>query len=418
MKYFKFTYSLLLVLLLSSVLCAQNGHIEAPDGVIVGDSNLNTDGTIRYDGNDFQGRKAGVWTSLTGGQAPLWSQSGSDIYYDQGYIAIGGDSPEAKLHVKGNYESMRLSGISPWFSLRENGGSTYGFNWMNGGVFKVGVAGSHNMEFMTNGAARMSIADNGDIGIATTSPQAKLHIDTNGEAIRLDGNTPWISFYNGGTYNGYLSHTGTNLDIANLRNGDIWFRTNAMSRMVIANDGNVGIGVFSPNSELHVDGRIQVNNSWLETDGAAGLRISGGIKPITNGSDDLGASIFRFQDVWASNGTIQTSDRKLKKSIKKIKYGLKEVMQLNPVRFKWKDSQEDEYKLGLLAQEVLPVISEVVKTHDYVYSEEKEEMDKVKLDHLGVYYSDLIPVLINAIQDQQGIIEDMKARLDALERNQ
>ena len=98
-------------------------------------------------------------------------------------------------------------------------------------------------------------------------------------------------------------------------------------------------------------------------------------------------------------------------------------MKLNPVIYNWKDRPEQEAKLGLIAQELIPVLKEVVKTHDYEVSEEDESLTKVELDRLGVYYSDIIPVLIKATQEQQDIIEkqqklieQMEARLQKLEK--
>jgi len=44
-----------------------------------------------------------------------------------------------------------------------------------------------------------------------------------------------------------------------------------------------------------------------------------------------------------------------------------------------------------------------------------EEITEVEADIMGIYYSDLIPVLIKAIQEQQEEIEILKQRLAALE---
>jgi hypothetical protein len=60
------------------------------------------------------------------------------------------------------------------------------------------------------------------------------------------------------------------------------------------------------------------------------------------------------------------------------------------------------------------IIKEVVKTHDRKISEEDETPgEPEKLDRLGVYYSDLIPVLIQAIQDQQQLIEKGQRTIEA-----
>ncbi len=52
----------------------------------------------------------------------------------------------------------------------------------------------------------------------------------------------------------------------------------------------------------------------------------------------------------------------------------------------------------------------MVKTHDWQTTSDDENalLEKVELERLGVYYSDLIPVLIKAIQEQQEIISSQK----------
>ncbi len=53
---------------------------------------------------------------------------------------------------------------------------------------------------------------------------------------------------------------------------------------------------------------------------------------------------------------------------------------------------------------------ELVKTHEYQSSEEDpEKIELVKVETLGVNYSTLIPILINAIQQQQEEIEELRS---------
>jgi len=69
----------------------------------------------------------------------------------------------------------------------------------------------------------------------------------------------------------------------------------------------------------------------------------------------------------------------------------------------------------LLAQDLLEVIPEVVKTHDF-QMEEDGTITEVKLETLGVNYSNLIPVLIKAIQEQQDEINSLRERIANLEQ--
>ncbi len=138
--------------------------------------------------------------------------------------------------------------------------------------------------------------------------------------------------------------------------------------------------------------------------------------PTVDNNFDLGRSNFRWDDVYATAGVVNTSDIRLKKNIKELNYGLAEVMKLEPISYQWKHNRNlSEVKLGFSAQQLLEVIPEVVKTHDYVYPDEKKPSVLTPNENLGVYYSDIIPVLTKAIQEQQEIINALEQRLNALE---
>ena len=110
----------------------------------------------------------------------------------------------------------------------------------------------------------------------------------------------------------------------------------------------------------------------------------------------------RWSEVWAVNGTIQTSDVRLKQGIANLKYGLSQVMQLRPVSFQWKAGNDKRTHLGLIAQEVDAVLPEAVQKSADASAP------------LGMNYSDLIPVLIKAIQEQQGTLERAQAEIKTL----
>ncbi|MCX7551854.1 tail fiber domain-containing protein [Xanthomarina sp. F2636L] len=104
-------------------------------------------------------------------------------------------------------------------------------------------------------------------------------------------------------------------------------------------------------------------------------------------------------------GTLtQNSDRRLKKDITPLSYGLETILQLNPVAYNWINRTRDYKSLGLIAQEVQPIINEIVHIDD----------DEAKT--LSVSYTELIPVLIKAIQEQQEIIESQNLTISAQEQ--
>ncbi|MEL6852677.1 MAG: tail fiber domain-containing protein, partial [Bacteroidota bacterium] len=191
-------------------------------------------------------------------------------------------------------------------------------------------------------------------------------------------------------------------------------RANAMT---VRKNGNVGIGTTVPLDRLHVNGRVRLQTvEYIEDGGTSEIAVRGDLRPSANNTYDIGTSSLRWDDIYATNGTINTSDMRDKEGIEPIPYGLKEVLQLNPVKYRWKNQPLSEPKLGLLAQELLPLIKEVVKTHDFEVSEDDESLTRVELDRLGVYYSDLIPVLIRAAQEEHAIVEKQQAEIDQLKK--
>lgn len=101
-------------------------------------------------------------------------------------------------------------------------------------------------------------------------------------------------------------------------------------------------------------------SSWtdaLTVDATTGaLTTSGPILPATDNAQSLGTSSARWSAVWASTGTIQTSDRRLKTDIAPSDLGLDFILALEPTSFRWQDDTVDHgrQKLhhGLIAQQV------------------------------------------------------------------
>lgn len=113
---------------------------------------------------------------------------------------------------------------------------------------------------------RVRITSTGNVGIGTTNPADKLHVQGGVRTTQLSISTA--------TFN-YIGGSGTDL----LVNGDdnIAFRTdNEVERVRITASGNVGIGTTNPGAKLDVSGTIKINgNSDMPASGGTSLYIGG-----------------------------------------------------------------------------------------------------------------------------------------------
>ena len=192
---------------------------------------------------------------------------------------------------------------------------------------------------------------------------------------------------------------------------------NRANALTVLYNRNVGIGTSSPEERLHVIGRLRIGTETIEDTGSNQLSFNASLLPDGDNLMRLGNSSNRWVGVWAVDGTINTSDRRDKENIDDLNYGLTEIQKLKPVTFNWKKRPEAGMKLGLIAQDIQEVIPEVVMDEEIVYSEDDPTSFRKKpLDRLGVYYSDLIPVLIKAIQEQQVQIDKLSEEINKMKK--
>jgi polyhydroxyalkanoate synthesis regulator phasin len=92
------------------------------------------------------------------------------------------------------------------------------------------------------------------------------------------------------------------------------------------------------------------------------------------------------------------SDRRLKTDVESLEGGLDAVLDLRPVSYTWRENGS-ETKLGLIAQEVRDVLPEIVSSPD-------------DDGYLGVDYTELVAVLVDAIQDQQAETEALGEHIE------
>ncbi len=116
---------------------------------------------------------------------------------------------------------------------------------------------------------------------------------------------------------------------------------------------------------------------------------SGHAKPIVNNTYDLGSSSRRWDDVYATNGTINTSDEKEKHSIETLDETEMTdfISKLNPVKYIY--NEKVRYHCGLISQEVKEEMP--FDWGLYIHDEE--------MDSYGLRYTELISPMISVIQN-------------------
>jgi len=96
-----------------------------------------------------------------------------------------------------------------------------------------------------------------NVGIGITTPLAPLHIKKDNEALRLEGTSPYLSFYNtaGTVPKSFIQSSGNNLYLGTSTGnttGIIQLYANANPLITLLPSGNVGIGTSSPVEPLTV----------------------------------------------------------------------------------------------------------------------------------------------------------------------
>jgi hypothetical protein len=193
----------------------------------------------------------------------------------------------------------------------------------------------------------------------------------------------------------------------------------------VTTGGGYDLWVCRDRSSLFAGTEVGVGSAEYFTDGVADFYVSNTVVPITDNSISLGSSSFRWKEVCATNGTIQTSDIRDKEALKPLHYGLKELLLLKPVSYKWKEEKygntvlsntEKRTKIGFIAQDLKEVLPEVVQDKEWAVKSEKENTTYVNktTTTLGVSYSEIIPVVVKATQEQQEMINEISKEQEKL----
>ena len=335
-----------------------------------------------------------------------------------GNVGIGTSSPLHRLHLFASGDT---------YSRFTTTSYTTGFDV---GITSAGIAQNWNRNNTdwrvgTNNAERMRIDSSGNVGIATVSPNQKLHVvgsNSTGFAgatlQNSNGNVgiAGIQFSSDTTYskaaigqlrlnpNGtgpLVFYVDTATDAADWSTGD--------EKMRIDPSGTLRIGTTSGNA----DAKTTIYGG--STDSSPSLEIFKGSTTNTTSQVFMRFEVARDSTPVASgsitaNGAAAAtftawSDRKLKENIVDLSPQLENICKLKPSEFDFIGYPEDEgHQIGFIAQDMQEVYPDVV-------SEGKNGMLQIS------GWSKTEARLVKAIQEQQKIIETLEARVASLEAN-
>jgi ribosomal protein L31 len=333
-----------------------------------------------------------------------------------GYVGIGTTNPSQLLEVVGG--EIKAGRVD---SSNEGGQVSFGRSTDNATAWYIDAYGntaSPQLRFVdvTGAAVRMTITGS-NVGIGTTSPSGLLQVGVANSGIYIDTTTQYTpkiiaagtisdiqiqSVGNGG--NVYLNAPGaTSL---------ITMSTNGAERMRIgstASQWDLMIGTTSVLQPSTGRASVSINGSTnsIVSFGVGGAlkgyiyhggtqmyienSISGGALNVNSGGAG-GVLLNSGATSWVS-----ASDIRLKNINSNIENAIDKLLTLRAINFSWKSDSTNKEVLGLIAQEVEVVFPQVVDTNKLPNSPSNPSEDEI--EYLGIRYTEMIPVLVKAIQE-------------------
>ena len=360
---------------------------------------------------------------------------------DGGDVTFGANVNASTMSGSGN---LNVHGHTTTTELNLPSGGMV--DWANGDARIVeGLVNNYSLSFQTWNGSALNTAlrldgDNtaifeGNVGIGTTTPSAKLHINDGSAVTTSDANNMLLLTRNNHAYimfscpdgkdSGLHFHNTTDNSFVgriaydhNSTGDNMLFTVGSVEAMRIESGGNVGIGTTNPANKLDVRGvgtvaRFVSSNAYVDqimvNSGATNfLNFNGSTFNLYNNggsASNVTLSITPTDATFTGNVTVEgalteTSARRFKGNIKTLDKQINNISKLNPVTFDWKKDGKSD--IGFIAEEVKEIYPELV-------SEKEGEIQ-------GVQYTKLTAVLVKAIQDQQKQIDELKKEIFILKK--
>jgi hypothetical protein len=319
-----------------------------------------------------------------------------------GKVGIGVPSPNYSLTVSGTIQC----GYIALGDILNNNNSTIEF-----------VNGPNSTTYASTG----NIAYYGNTNLTLCYGGGNVQIGTlnnTGEKLQVNGLLRWGSTTNyissgndgGGMYAEVLgtstatralriqgvNDAGTSYSAIKLQAGAsvISFETIDKERMRIAANGEVTFGVTAAYDTSLV---------WrADFTGTIHGRIfaTGAPRVVVVAGESNGVQLTSGATSWTSN-----SDERLKDINCEIENAVEKLSTLRTVHFSWKSDESKKESLGLIAQDVEKQFPQLIDKGELAIKGKEEKIDKT--EYLGIRYTELIPVLVKAIQELNEKIDSL-----------
>ena len=307
--------------------------------------------------------------------------------------------------------------------------------------------GDATTDTLTVGVTGIVKDASGNVGIGTASPFRRLEVSTTSTGtVNLIGLGT-----SGAGGQGMLLGVDTTNSYAFIKNntsasyGLAFFSGNGSEAARFDSSGNllVGTTTAAPNtiSSTYIQSRLgTVGNMYSGFSSTFGFVLTSNSYQYSGGTNRRLVSGYTSRlDLRTDDGTITTatattgaadsnitftagpyivnlgtswtnsSDERLKNITGEIQNGVEKVMSLRAAEFTWKEGNNTKPQVGLIAQDLLAVLPEVV-----VVPETDTDSEGNK-KYLGVNYDQVTVLLVAAIKEQQALITTLTDRITALE---
>ena len=325
-------------------------------------------------------------------------------YFNGGNVGIGTSSPSADLSVGSTSTSsgdVHLRTTKTAFSITPSntdaGGILLDLGWVGGGQgpMKFGIGSSEKMRLDSSGS--LVLQDGTTYTSNAPTHRGSLILAGASGATSYGG----IEFHpNAGGGAGYGSKIGAS-------DAEMTFSTRSNSatftqRMVIKGDGNLLVGTTSNASgqRLHLESAGQFGQLGLRHSSATAGKFWY-VGPASNNTfaiyNQSPAGVYLSDGATSWTGA---SDENLKENIVELTGALDKVKDYRCVEYNLISDETNSKKIGFIAQDWQEDYSQVVS----------QDPD----GNLGIQYTETIPVLLKAIQEQQTQIDALQSEINLL----